>query len=359
MRFPDILLLRKTKLFIGVILSLIFVDILLRIFVFDSDPLILVISALENFYLRLTESFANLFLNWSGSLVSVKNHLAFLNNTHLSNFIPLILFKKWIIFILFLTWVTRTTFSRKAIFTLTVLLFQFILVSSDIAKNAHLAQFESYNRLIMSVSMTIGNLCMATILFIWYWKHRTDILNSFSKFKINTDLLRNKFQAIVVITYISIVILHFIMNYFEFELWIKFLFSSSQKILALLGYKSTVEPFLLVGEYGSIFMAKSCLGYNTMFLFASIIYLTGNDIRRRWIYIFFGLMILNLANIIRFVLLFIHIQKNGDYTLTMDLHNMYNYTIYILVFILWVIWFEKFTDIRPVKKKPDLNSGNQ
>ncbi len=139
--------------------------------------------------------------------------------------------------------------------------------------------------------------------------------------------------------------------YFDFNLWIDFLFKSSQKILALLGHDAVVEPSLLIGNNGSIYMTKGCLGFKTMFLFASIVYLTGNDNKRRWIYIISGLLFLNFVNIIRFVLLFIHIQKHGGYVLAMDLHDMYNYIIYFIVFVLWVIWFEKFSDIRSFKKK--------
>jgi hypothetical protein len=31
-------------------------------------------------------------------------------------------------------------------------------------------------------------------------------------------------------------------------------------------------------------------------------------------------------------------------------HDMYNYITYSLVFILWVIWFEKFMNIRGKKR---------
>ena len=63
-----------------------------------------------------------------------------------------------------------------------------------------------------------------------------------------------------------------------------------------------------------------------------------------------GILFLNLVNIIRFVLLFVHIQKYGGYELTIDLHDLYNYVTYTLVFLMWVFWFERFSDIK--KKKP-------
>ena len=97
-------------------------------------------------------------------------------------------------------------------------------------------------------------------------------------------------------------------------------------------------------------MAKYCLGFNTMYLFASIVYLTVNDNKRRWIYIISGLLFLNFVNIMRFVLLFIYIQKHGGYVLAIDVHDMFNYITYSIVFILLVIWFEKFADIGAFRK---------
>jgi exosortase/archaeosortase family protein len=192
---------------------------------------------------------------------------------------------------------------------------------------------------------------MSTILFIWYWNNKKSILSSLSNLPINTTQVEKKIIEIFVIIYIYVIVIEFSANYFDFNLLIDLIFKSSQKILSLLGYKAVVEPSLLIGENGSIFMAPACLGFRTMFLFASIVYLTGNDNKTRWIYIIFGLLFLFVANIMRFVFLFIHIQKHGDYVLAMNLHDMYNYITYLIVFVLWIIWFERFTDIRSFKKK--------
>jgi hypothetical protein len=59
------------------------------------------------------------------------------------------------------------------------------------------------------------------------------------------------------------------------------------------------------------------------------------------------------------VLLFIHIQKNGNYELAMDVHDMYNYIIYIIVFGLWVIWFERFSDIKPFHHRKSTLTNNK
>jgi len=192
---------------------------------------------------------------------------------------------------------------------------------------------------------------MNTILFIWYLDNKKSILDSLSKLPINTKQLDKKIIEIIIIIYVYIIVIQFLYNYFDFNLWVDFLFKSAQKILSLLGYEAVVKPFLLIGGNGSIYMAKYCLGFRTMFLFAWIVYLTGNDNKIRWFYIISGLLFLNVVNIMRFVFLFIHIQKHGGYVLRVDLHDMYNYITYFIVFVLWIIWFEKFADIRSFKKR--------
>ena len=88
-----------------------------------------------------------------------------------------------------------------------------------------------------------------------------------------------------------------------------------------------------------------------MFLFASVVYFTGNQENRGWRFIIFGLFVLNIANIVRIVLVFIHLQNHGDYLLATDVHDLYNYATYTIVFILWVIWFEKILGFKTILKR--------
>ncbi len=81
---------------------------------------------------------------------------------------------------------------------------------------------------------------------------------------------------LLIFIYICIIIKYFVFEFFDFHIWINFLFTSSQKILALSGYEAFVEPNLLIGENGSIYMSRDCLGFQTMFLFAIVVFLTGN-----------------------------------------------------------------------------------
>ena len=145
---------------------------------------------------------------------------------------------------------------------------------------------------------------------------------------------------------VYVIIRYFIVGFFDFRIWTTILFSLAQKILGIIGYESFHEPFYLIGYGGSVFADKDCLGISTMILFSFVVYLTGASKSPRWLYIGLGLFILNAINIVRFVVLFVHLEKYGDSLTIIHVHNIYNYFIYAVIFVLWVIWFEKYSDIK-------------
>jgi len=350
MKLTNILEYRRTKIILISILILLFTYIILRLLIFETDPLIPFLSSLANLYLLMIEKLANFFLHWTGSLVTIENHKLILNNTLLDGFIPEIRFKKWMALFLFLVWLPKTSIRSRTIITFFLILDHFLVVSIYNAVGAHLTGSEYQNYSILSIPVTLGLLSLITILFFWYKKNKMAFLTGLSKLKINTSLLENDLHVIIVI-FIYIIASNFLFEFFEFRLWIKFLFTSAQKILALFGYEASVEPYYLIGANGTISMLKGCLGFQTIFLFAILVFLTGDKNRLRWIYLTIGIIFLNFVNIMRFVFLFIHIQKHGDYILAMDVHDMYNYITYSIVFIMWIIWFEKFSDVKPSKSR--------
>jgi len=346
MKLRDILFNRKAKVILISILILFFIYIVLRLFIFDSEFLLPILSHFSDSYLLLIEKFSNQLLQWTGSMVTIENHNVILNNILLVGFVPEIRFIKWMALFLILIWLTKTTIESRTIITIILIFDHFLVLSIYNAVGAHLTGLVNQNYFILPISVTLGLLSMITILFFWYRKYKWKLLIGLSKLKINTKLLENEIHVFIVI-YSFIILSYFLLDFFEYHLWIKFLFTSAQKILALFGYEAFVEPHSLIGANGSISMIKGCLGFQTMFLFATLVFLTGDKNRLRWIYITTGLLFLNFVNIMRFVFLFIHIQKHGDYTLAMDVHDMYNYITYSIVFIMWIIWFEKFSDIKP------------
>jgi len=349
MRIFDIITQKKTNLYFFSILLLLLIYIVIRLFTFESYPIFPILSYISNSYLLLIEKFTNQILTLTGSMVYIDDHEVFLNQILLDSFTPRLRFIKWMILFIFLIWVTKTTARSKVWFSFLLIIVHFLVISIYNAVGANLAGSEHPDYSYLSIPVTLGLMSLITIIIFWYRKNKVALLTSLLKFKINTRLFDNNIRVIIIL-YLYIIASNFLFEFFDYLPWINYLFTSAQKILAILGYDAFVEPFHLTGENGSIAMAKGCLGFQTMFLFAIIVFLTGEKNKYRWIYIILGLLFLNFVNIIRFVLLFIYIERNDDINLVMDIHDMYNYITYFIVFVLWIIWFERFADI-PMKKQ--------
>lgn len=324
------------------VIALIILIICISIFAFIFDPLS-ILSTFSNYYLLATEHLANLFLQLTDNQIRIENHTIFLNNTVLEGFIPEIRYKKLLLVSLILFWGTKTSVKGKSVASILTVLVHLLFNTIYIAVGAYSTFLNHKVYYLLSIPNTIAVLCFFSILFYWYYLHKSNFLHILSYLKLNPQSVEKKAFPVMVLTYMYIILDFFILAYFTFEPWINFLFTSTQRILGLFGYESIVESVYLIGNNGSIFMANYCLGLKTMFLFAAIIYLTGDNNKTRWLYIIGGIIFLNFVNIIRFVLLFIHIQKNNGYTLSIDLHDIYNYITYTIVFILWIIWFELFS----------------
>ena len=256
------------------------------------------------------------------------------------------LFKKWELFLLIIFWITRSPLKNKVTASLFLIVTDYFLGVIYLTLGPwFLNKGVDYDHF-RTIYIFTGSVVNFTFLVVWYRKNKESILEGLSFSWLKKESLEKKIRVLIPLIFLYIILVSFIYHYFEFKYWTHFLFVSAQWILKLIGYAATVSGSYLIGANGTIYMANGCLGFKTMLLFASLVYLTGNDRKSMWCYILGGVLFLNLVNIIRFVLLFIHIQKNGGYVLSIDLHDLYDYIIYTFVFILWVIWFEKFSDLR-------------
>ncbi len=333
----------KKLIYFGVFFVVLFIFYsFLRYFLFRSDPLIPLLSILDDNYLLLAEQFANKLLYLLGSSYAIDHHIVFFNNEQMWEIVTVTILKKWALLLFLFIWLTKSSLKNRILFTVLVVLVNFFLLSSELAFSVRIdPSIEHVRYIAIMIFRTVGVLSMTSILFLWYWKNKEVILGGIQKLGINTELLERKFSVIVILTYIYAIVGIFLLQYFNYLGWINFIFEITRKILLAFGYVATVDTFYLIGEHGTIYMAKYCLGFKTMLLFASLVFLTAENIKRSLIYIGAGLVFLNIVNIFRFVFLFIHIQKHSGYELAIDLHDMYKYITYSIVFILWVIWFEK------------------
>jgi len=330
---------------LAIIATLIFATKLLLPYSFSSTS---VYCLLSEQYLNLSLKLSLSVMNWLGYFSLFPDHVSDVGQTFWIFFAPGIRYKKMVLAIILSIWITKASPKRKSLFTIIVLVIHFLAVSlyniTGLSSNPL-----SDPELVFSVPDTIAAFSLFTCFVVWFRLNRLSIYDQLMGLKIDITGLRTKITALIVITYIYIIINQFVFAYFTFTGWVNFLFIPAQKLLSVMGYNATVDSTYLIGDNGTIYMAKFCLGIKTMYLFASVVYLTGRRNFRRWLYIIGGLLVINFINILRFVLLFIHIQRNGDYALSIDLHLLYNIILYSIIFLLWVFWFEKYSDLIPEK----------
>ena len=318
----------------------------LSLLLFEADPLLGLLESATDACLLFHEGIANKLLHWLGSRVYIDNHLVMLDGTDHETVRSGTLMRKWMALLLLLTWAFPASLNKKLWFSGLILVLNFLMSPLTIALQAYLAgqglDLYSHTR----ISRTAAHLMNMTLLFAWLRYRRKELWKFLSSLRLDSDLIRKKSTAIVAVSYVYLILGYFMLGCFEFTPWVNFLFNQSQQILSWFGIESVVESQVLIGDKGSLSMLKSCLGLNTMLLFVALVFIMGENSLTSWIYILSGLLILNAANILRLVLLFMHVQKHGTYGGVMDYHDLYDYIIYGLVFLLWVIWFEKFSRVR-------------
>ncbi len=259
------------------------------------------------------------------------------------------LMKKWLLALLLLAILTPNKLRTKVKYTLLVPFYHYIVISIRLILTLLLFQ----NGVSVLNAELIGK-ALATLLFfiaIPYWNNQNPIILKWlsQKIKINLPYLQKKFTDLTYIFYF-LIFLNFINGIFDYKGWINIIFTISHNILNVFGYDSKVMPFQLYGANGSIFMAKGCLGIMTTYLFVSFIILTGENKKGIIKYSLIGVLIINLANILRFVFLFMHLQDHGAYLWKMEVHDLFNVIIYAIVLFLWIIWIDKYSDIWPYIK---------
>jgi exosortase/archaeosortase family protein len=263
------------------------------------------------------------------------------------------LMKKWILIFLAIVWITNTTVKRKIIISLIAIPIHYLAIIIKLILIIFLVQNNIEQEDARSVGFSM--VCFLYIFGIKFWlKYNPGIYTKVSGLlKLSPVFLVKKIQLLINLIY-GLILIELLLALFSFESWIHVIFTTSHYILALLNYESVVDGLYIVGDNCSIYMAKACLGIRTTFIFAAFVYLTGESIRRKVLFILAGAFIINIINVFRFVFLFIHLQNNDAYMWNLDVHEMFNVLVYTFIFILWVIWIEKFTDIWPhIKIKPD------
>ncbi len=118
---------------------------------------------------------------------------------------------------------------------------------------------------------------------------------------------------------------------------------STAFFLNLLGYETYVDrTFVGIAEHPGVSIAFNCNGLSLMYLFVSFILAFSGKWKHKLFFIPLGLIVIHVFNIVRTALLAIIVVYKPGWT---DFNHKYTFTatIYIVIFILWVVWVNYFS----------------
>lgn len=125
------------------------------------------------------------------------------------------------------------------------------------------------------------------------------------------------------------------LNYIQGLRWL--LLNASTGILNLLGFSAICNNYdLLVAGRGSIQVVYSCLGLGVSSFFAAFVLAYPKPLKAKIIFIIAGILIIEILNIVRFVLLALFWNKSDSKII--DHHTIFNLIIYILIAISLYFW---------------------
>jgi exosortase/archaeosortase family protein len=341
---------RKTWIILIVILTLAFIWAIMRFFILHYDPIRLLFIALFEPYLLLTEKLSNFILSFTCPGTEIINHTIFYQNTSLDNFDSGVLFKKWILLIILLFWIVRSPIKEKLLLTIIIMVIHFLIVSIDNAILADIVVNGYDEESLPKISRTPGLLALITLFTIWILRYRTTILDSLSKLKLNTKLIDNKIPEVIIVMYLYVILNNFLYGFFDLHIWRNLMITAVHKILTGMGYDSVIEGYYIVGNSGTVFIDRGCVGFNSILKFAVIVFLTGVNNRRRWSYIISGAVFLEIISGFRLIMIFVWYENFG-FERAIHFHDLSKQAVHYIIFILWIIWFEFFTDIMPKQGK--------
>ena len=116
------------------------------------------------------------------------------------------------------------------------------------------------------------------------------------------------------------------------------LIQTAEWILNLLGYSTfTTEYWLRVAGRGGVVVVYSCLGFGVMSFFTAFVIAWPAKLKSKLWFLPLGLVIIQLLNLCRFVLLPLY-WKGSGLRGQVDHHNIFNGIVYLILIIVIYFW---------------------
>jgi exosortase/archaeosortase family protein len=136
----------------------------------------------------------------------------------------------------------------------------------------------------------------------------------------------------------------FVAKYLDYISWLKFsLIKGASVVAALFGYTTVEEPgFILRVKDGlEIFIARDCVGFGVMSFWAAFILATTmHSLKQKIFWLFTGLILLWLINVLRIGLFLVARNRAWDMPLSLDHHTWFTIFAYGAIFLM-IYFFEK------------------
>jgi exosortase/archaeosortase family protein len=116
-----------------------------------------------------------------------------------------------------------------------------------------------------------------------------------------------------------------------------FLLAATKTVLSWFGFTSIYnETEILVVGKGTLILIYSCLGLGLMSFFSAFVIAYPKKLNSKILFLICGLVVIQILNIIRFVLLAIFWQHRDG--LILDHHTIFNIIIYLIIGLSLYIW---------------------
>ena len=156
--------------------------------------------------------------------------------------------------------------------------------------------------------------------------------------KLTTKLLFVGF----ILNLISIIISFFIpiLNKWIFNGLTIVILNISRVILSQFGFIVTIHDRYIIDSNSYIYMGDPCLGLYIMMVLIIVPFLSEGRLLYKTLFAIIGICIIIMLNTFRVSLLFAYLRESGTNQVNIQIwHQIYNNTIYVLIFLLWVGWF--------------------
>lgn len=138
----------------------------------------------------------------------------------------------------------------------------------------------------------------------------------------------------------------------------QFLLFASKKFTELFGFEVTVygKTIKIVDGYKAhgVYMDRGCMGRNVLLAFAGLIAVFPGKTKHKLWYIPMGLTVITFVNILRISGLAITAYCCPEYS-DINHYLVFKIVAWIIIFILWMIWFNRFS---PFAKKKNTEKTN-